>query len=296
MNSLENLLLGCQNIAVVCHDAGAANIIIHALLENDRKDWQAFMQGPAKRIWHEAFPEVMLVESLESCLEGASALISGTGWASDIEFNARKLAQETGTYSIAVIDHWINYSDRFIRDNEIILPDEFWVTDRYASNLARQTFPGENIRLIPNYYTSKQLEGISQIKSSDDQNLLYLLEPIRADWRMIIPGEFQALDYFISKMPLLNLPIDTKIVLRQHPSDPKNKYDEWISNHHVLDITLEAEISLSKLIAHASWVVGCESFALALASMAGKQCFCSLPPWAPDCRLPFKNIIKIKDL
>jgi hypothetical protein len=71
--------------AIVCHDAGAANVVVAALLETGRKDWRAYMQGPAKKIWESAFPEVVLYNSIEQAIEGSELLISGTGWASDVE-------------------------------------------------------------------------------------------------------------------------------------------------------------------------------------------------------------------
>jgi hypothetical protein len=115
--------------AAVCHDAGAANVVIATLLETGRSDWRAYMQGPAAKIWKAAFPKLALCDSLEQVMEGSELLITGTGWASDIEHEARRNARSLGVKSIAVIDHWVNYAERFVRNNEQILPDEFWVTD-----------------------------------------------------------------------------------------------------------------------------------------------------------------------
>lgn len=279
--------------AVVCHDAGAANIVIAGLLESGRSDWRAYMQEPAEKLWKAAFPGVALCGSLDKALEGAELLVTGTGWASDIEHEARRLAQLRGVKSAAVIDHWVNYAERFARHGETVWPDEFWVTDEYALEIALRTFPGEAVFQVPNHYIERQLRDISQVEKTGEPELLYVLEPVRADWGRGIPGEFQALDYFFSRLPELGLPAEAVIRLRPHPSDPNGKYSRWIDLHPEMNIRLDTSLSITESLGRATWVAGCESFALVLALMAGRKVYCTLPPWAPLCRLPHGGLIQL---
>lgn len=289
----EAALLNIKKIAIVCHDSGAANILIAALLETGRKDWRAYMKGPAEKLWNEAFPGIELCRSIDSAMEGAELLVSGTGWASDIEHDARKLAKSNGVSSVAIIDHWVNYAERFVRHGEIVWPDEFWVTDEYALAIAKRIFPEEAVGIVPNLYVEMQLRDIAQRKIANPPELLYVLEPIRADWGRGTPGEFQALDYFVHHLPDLGLPSGTVIRLRPHPSDTFGKYDAWIAHHPDLNIMIDYNVSITESLGRASWVAGCESFALALALMAGRKCYCTLPPWAPECHLPHLGLIPI---
>lgn len=279
--------------AVVCHDAGAANIIIANMLATGRSDWQAYMRGPAENLWNEAFPGIALCNTLGSAMEGVELIVTGTGWASDIEHEARMLARSREVRSVAIIDHWVNYAERFVRHGETVWPDEFWVTDEYALEIARRTFPGKTVRRVPNCYVETQLHDIAQRESSGAPELLYVLEPIRTDWGRGTPGEFQALDYFVSHLSNLGLPSVTMIRLRPHPSDACGKYDAWIALHPNLNIQLDDALSITESLGRASWVAGCESFALVLALMAGRKCYCTLPPWAPACRLPHRGLIPI---
>ena len=64
---------------------------------------------------------------LESAIDGATVLISGTGWQSDLEHISRKLAYGKGIPSVGVLDHWVNYLPRFERRAEVVLPDQLWV-------------------------------------------------------------------------------------------------------------------------------------------------------------------------
>jgi hypothetical protein len=279
--------------AVVCHDVGAANIVIAGLLETGRSDWRAYMGGPAERLWKVAYPRLASYDTLDLTLEGVELLVTGTGWGSDIEHEARRLARSRSVRSVAVIDHWVNYAERFVRNGETVWPDEFWVTDEYALEIAERTFPGKTVLQVPNRYVETQLRDIAQVRQTGAPELLYVLEPIRADWGYEAPGEFQALDYFVSRLPGLGMPSATLIRLRPHPSDAPGKYNNWIARHPNLNIRLDASLRITQSMGRASWVAGCESFALVLALMAGRTVYCTLPPWAPACRLPHHGLIHI---
>lgn len=279
--------------AVVCHDAGAANIVIAGLLATGRSDWRAYMQGPAERLWEASFPGIALCDSLGEALAGSELLVTGTGWASDIEHEARQFARSLGVRTVAVIDHWVNYAERFVRHGETVWPDEFWVTDEYAFEIALRTFPGQAVFQVTNHYVVMQLHDIARVEKSGASELLYVLEPIRADWGRGVPGEFQALDYFISRLPEFGLPAETVIRLRPHPSDPHGKYSNWVDLHSEKNIQFDTSLSIALSLGRATWVAGCESFALVLALMAGRKVYCTLPPWAPSCRLPHSGLIQL---
>lgn len=293
---MRNLMLPeyPRSTAVVCHDAGAGNIVIAGLLETGRSDWRAYMRGPAEKLWRSAYSRVALCNTLDSALEGVELLVTGTGWGSDIEHNARSLANSRGIRSVAVIDHWVNYAERFVRHGEIVWPDEFWVTDDYAMEIAKHAFPGQTVFKVPNRYLESQMRVIKQAGEASTPELLYVLEPIRSDWGRGLQGEFQALDYFVSNMARLGLPPETEIRLRPHPSDAPGKYNDWIADHLTLNIQLDDTVSIAQSLGTASWVAGCESFALVLALMAGRKVYCTLPPWAPPSRLPHRGLIHIR--
>ncbi len=284
------------NTAVVCHDAGAANVIVAGLRQTSRHDWRACMHGPAALVWERAFGSSAPFLTPKEALFGAQSLLSGTGWASDLEHNARVLALKAEISSAALLDHWVNYPMRFERAGEIVLPDEIWVTDGYALDSARQCFPDRLLRTVDNWYMRGQLSEISTVCDEVEPELLYLAEPARSDWGRGIQGDFQALEYFVSKLPQLGLPQGLRIRLRPHPSDVPGKYDAWMRAHSQLPLVLDSSPSIAIALARAKWVAGCESFGLTLALAAGRQVFCTLPPWAPRCRLPQTGLIHLAAL
>jgi hypothetical protein len=303
MNYFEFLSRLDISVSIAAHDAGAANHIIAWLkkLPNDQVNQiDACVAGPALSLWVKAFPDSKTSPNLAS-LSDAKLLISGTGWQSNLEHDARKLARNLGIKSVAVIDHWTNYRDRFIRNNEEILPDEIWVTDEYSKNLAENQFPTLPIVQLPNLY----LDGIAQeVKLKDsseaklkETRLLYVLEPMRQVWSASNDqGEFQALDFFVRNIDFLQLGRPLLIKLRPHPSEPIGKYDRWIETQQFLDISLDNSLTLTESIAWSNVVVGCQTYAMIVSLAAGRRVICSIPPWAPPCALPQTEIIKLADL
>lgn len=294
-------LLKVKNIAVVCHDAGAANIIIASLLDTGRNDWRAYMRGPAEKLWKAAFPGVALCDTLDSTLDGAELVITGTGWGSDVEHEARKLARTRGIRSVAVIDHWVNYRARFVRGGEEVLPDEIWVIDEYAKKLAEIEFPGVRVVQLQNLYLENLVREVREHEHgeiiSPIGNILYVLEPIRHSWGVNeLPGEFQALDYFVMNLETLQLNGNVPIKLRPHPSDAVGKYDQWIKSQNGLKISLDESSTLAESIAWSDVVVGCQTYAMVVALAAGRRVISSVPSWAPSCILPQAGILKLADL
>jgi hypothetical protein len=279
-------------LAVVANDAGAANIIFYGLA-NAVGPLRIWATGPAAVIAASCGTPCN-VGSLEEALDGAATLLSGTGWASNVEHDARTLALDRSIPSIAVLDHWVNYPDRFMRDATEVLPDRWWVTDAFAQAEAARHFPSERIDLLPNPYVTAQLARIAPVEATDRNVLLYILEPARSRWGTAVEGEFQALDYFVTKIDRLGLPADLTIRLRPHPSDPPGKYEAWMARQ--IDMTLELDTApdMAAALTAAKWVAGCESFGLALALDAGRTVYCTLTPNAPLCRLPHDKLIHLR--
>lgn len=291
-------------VVVVCHDAGAANLVFAWLRDwaycdlLEQHEFRLVLQGPAQVAWQSlalALPKMQLHTELHTAMAGAHCLLTGTGWASSLEHDARKLASLRRIPCIAVIDHWVNYRQRFERASEVVLPDIIWVSDSYAADMATQMFKGIPVIELPNVYLQDMVKAIPPVQP-DCRNVLYVLEPIRNDWGKEMAGEFQALDYFIQKINKIVTNQSFKIILRPHPSDPNGKYADWINLHSYLRVSLDDNISLIDSIADSKWVVGAETFAMVVAQYAGRLTYSSLPPWAHRCRLPQDGILHLRDL
>lgn len=286
-----------QPTAVICHDAGGANIILEAMRAYPGHPFFAVMEGPAAHLWEQEPVLGVPLTSLEDAITHAKYLISGTGWGSDLEHQARAMARAKGIPDAAVLDHWVNYAARFERAGQTILPEEIWVTDSYALAEAHRIFPAHTIRKVPNLYLQRMRAQIKSPLQEMPYRILYVLEPLRYSWPSLKQnGEFEALEYFVRNLDAAGIPSDSTLRLRTHPSDPVGKYDEWLGLHPELNVQLDTEPSLSTAISWANCVAGCETMALVIALESGRKVISTLPPDAPLCRLPHSGILHLRQL
>jgi len=287
-------------LGVIAHDAGAANHIIAWLKGCDHHEMHVCMEGPAAKLWEQSLASQINMP-LNEIVSRSSMLLTGTGWESTLEHDARKLARVAGVKSAAVIDHWTNYPERFVHKGETVLPDEIWVTDKYARNIAEDKFPGLKIVQLPNIYLDSMVRRVRECEQAwqkrTGKHLLYVLEPIREAWGCTKQqGEFQALNYFIENLELLQLGCDLSIRLRLHPSEPQGKYDQWIEANRNIKISIDESSTIAESVAWSDVVVGCQTYAMVVALAAEKKVISSIPPSVPACILPQTEIIKLSDL
>lgn len=292
--SSKLLLDLAKPVAIVAHDAGAANHLAEWIGTIPLNGFSADFEGPARAIFAERCPWLKPEDS-KIFLPQCQTLVSGTGWSSSLEHEARRIAKSVGCHCIAVIDHWTDYRQRFSRQGLEVLPDEIWVADDCAARLARAEFPDMPVHQLQNVYLERLAGEIrgksSSIAGAHSDNILYVLEPIRDDWgHLALPGEFLALDFFAHSLGALGVADTAKICLRPHPSDPMGKYDSWIEAQTALNVSLDKSASLADALAWADVVVGCQTYAMVVALAAGKRVVCSIPPGMPNCVLPHNEI------
>jgi hypothetical protein len=292
MNSLQ------FPICVVANDAGAANILVGFLRDIPASEISLSVEGPATTIFQIEYPQLEN-KDLRIAIKGARTLLSGTSGNSEHEHKARILAHSLGVPSIGVIDHWVNYRARFIRNDILVLPDQIWVSDQYAVTLAKNEFPDSEIVRIPNRYMEETLNTIKNgVKTENGTlNILYVLEPISREWGTSkVPGEFQALDYFVKRLSHLFPSEKLEIRLRPHPSEKHGKYQSWVLSQTSAKVYIDEVHSLAEAISWSHIVAGCESFAMVIGLLSGRRTLCTIPPWGHQCRLPHEGIELIREM
>jgi hypothetical protein len=290
-------------LAVCCHDAGGANLIAAWLAAAPARDCRVCAQGPARAVFAARLPQCELLE-LPATLERAACLLSGSGWASDLEHRSRSAARERGIPSLAVLDHWVNYRARFSRDGIEVLPDGFIVTDPAAAELAAQTFGADRpILMWDNRYlhdeAARVRELAPQAPCAPPRHLLVVLEPVRQDWdaHATSPAEFRALDYLMANLTALTpTPAELAIRLRPHPAESPDKYRAWAARQTHLALELSGASSLAADLAWADAVAGLNSYALVVARAARRRALSYLPPGAPPCVLHDPGIERLAQL
>ena len=242
-------------------------------------------------------------ESVGKLVSECEEVICSTSWDSDLELNAIKKFSEAGKKSIAYIDHWVNYLERFQRSDFVIYPTEIWVTDDYSYQKAITLFKLLDVKNVGNpyldYMVAKVMNKVPQKKRS--MNILYVSEPIRehalrqhGNERFWGYTEEEALLFFLDNLGCLT---DTmfEITLRLHPSESKEKYADLLLCRSE-KIVISEGTTLYNDISNSDIVVGCETMAMVVALMSDRKVICSIPLVDKECSLPHLGINKLTDL
>jgi hypothetical protein len=290
-------------LTVISHDAGGAEVL-SSYVRQQKLDCLYVLDGPACSIFERKLGALKNL-SLVDAISQSESILCGSSWQSDLEFNAIKLARSLGKRSVVFLDHWTNYKERFIRKDALCLPDEIWVGDLIAEQMAKDIFPNLLVRMLDNpYFQDIRQELLETPRKSTavsaGLSVLYVCEPIRehalmqyGDERYWGYTEEEALRYFLSNIELLDKPIE-RIVIRPHPSESIGKY-QWAEQAFNLPIQC-GHLTLVEEIIESDFVVGCESMAMVIGLLADKPVLSSIPPGGSPCTLPQPEVMHMQIL
>ena len=296
--------LARKPVALVAHDAGGAEIV-SSFARREGLRGVASAVGPAQGIIAKKLPD-WADTGLPEAIALSDWLLCGTSWQSNHELVASRLARSAGKPVVAFLDHWVAYRERFLLDGVPVLPDEIWVGDQYAEELARREFSGTRVRDVGNSYLDEIREELAAlsaeaIEGTECPSILYVCEPIaeqalrqHADARYWGYTEEEALRYFFKRRESLGLERH-RIILRPHPAETPGKYD-WVRRQFGATVEIGGQRSLLSEIVPSQTVVGCESMAMVIALLAGKRVVSSIPPGGAACALPHRDIEILRNI
>lgn len=243
-------------------------------------------------------------------LDKSGIILTGTSLIPNLEREAIQAAKNQGLRCASYLDHWMNYEIRFgtAEDWKERLPDEIWLGDQDAYQIALQAgFPKEKLQIYPNpHFTDiqEQLKNLIPAFSRKDskKQVLFLCEPISLV-AQCLHGDPIAFGFTeetlltdLIKQLASGSPQISKLRVRPHPKDPKEKYDSILASAETTDrfeIEKSSNTSYLEDIAWADMVVAIESIALVYAVFAGKVAISCVPSTAYTCHLPQAEIIRL---
>lgn len=289
-------------LGIVCHDAGGAEIVSSYVLLNNIEA-KYCLEGPALKIFERKvgnFKNNSLLDMI-NCVDW---ILCGTGWQSNLEWNAIQEAKKRKKKVVSFLDHWDYYTERFNRNSMYILPDEIWVGDIYAQKIAIEAFPGTKIKLIENPYLAEIKTMLGKIKPKEKMinklTVLFLCENIsehmfikHGDENYLGYTEHDSLQLFLENIERIDKNISV-ITIRPHPSEknPEIKYD-WVKKYPMktsCNIKFSDEENLIQDIVDCDIVAGAETMAMIVGLISGKRVISSIPKKGKKCVLPFTDI------
>lgn len=291
------------HVAIVSHDAGGAEIL-SSWLSHARCHASVVAAGPAESIFRRKCPQAEFV-SLDEALPKSTWVLCGTGWQSNFERQAIARGRAMGKKTVAFLDHWVNYRERFDEGGRSVLPDEIWVGDIDAERIALALFEHTPVLLKPNPYVEDLLAEIAGIQTVQSRSVasrvLYVCEPVAehalakyGDERHWGYTEHDALRFFMTNLAALGHIVDT-ITIRPHPSELADKY-KWVHGLIPLPVEFGGKKTLLEETLASDIVVGCESMAMVVGLLAGRRVISAIPPGGRPCQLPNRDIEHMQQL
>ena len=294
-------------VGIFCHDAGGAEIVSSYVLLNNI-DVKYCLEGPAIKVFERKLGNIKN-NLLLDMIDGVDWLLCGTGWQSNLEWNAVQEAKKQKKKVVSFLDHWDDYPGRFNRNGITVLPDEIWVGDIYAQKIAIDTFPHTKIKLLNNPYLAEIKILLDKLKPKEKvinkHTALFLCEN-KSELMLLLHGdanylgytEHDSLQFFIDNIERVDKDIGT-IIIRPHPSEknPEKKYG-WVKKYAMkipCNIQFSEEESLIQDIVDCDIVVGAETMAMIVGLTVGKRAISSIPKKGRKCVLPYSEIEHISD-
>lgn len=298
-------------ILTVCHDAGGAEVISAYVKKNKKKfDFVCLAVGPTVKIFkRKKLGKHLIAENRARSLlikkNVFKMVLTGTSWASSIELDFIKVAKDRGIRAVSYLEHWKNYRERFgypRRNWKKNLPDEIWLGDKYAFKLAGRLFSNLTLKLVPNLYFKEIKEEFKKIRGKigrkKNKGILFLSEPLASQINCFGDKGGKGLTEFDILGAILSFLVQKnpgrRVIIRFHPSEKKNKYDDILSRYGRLKIVKSKNKNILKDLNQVKLVIGMDSMALVISYLCGKKTISFLPPGSQKSYLPFKEIIKIR--
>jgi len=290
-------------IAVVCHDAGASEILVAYIKEYyEEAKWTLYAP------YGSPFEKIALREGLETQnfldFFGFDALFFGTGWQEKIEREFVKEAKLSGIPSFAFLDHWSSYRERFNYPHENWrrnLPNYVVVSDEKAEKLAKSLALAEVLR-VSNFYLQNQLAQSKEEEISPSQNLLFLSEPTQEvalntynDENYWGFTQYTALEEILENFDKFEC---NGLHIRLHPSQEKHHYSKVLKKFPQIksQIYPSSFCPLEKDLLRSKMIIGFDTMALYTAALLGKATLSFLPSKNRDFLLPLPSSHQLRTL
>ena len=272
---------------IVSHDAGGAFLLSKWCLSVRKYfDFEFYLSGPAIKIFSDLFLNIRVLKNPDFIKY--SRVISSTGWQTDFEIRSIIAAKKSNVYSVAYLDHWVNYLERFTVDGSVHYPDEIWCGDPESLKLAEFVFNGniKKYRIINNRHILDIKSKYYNFKCTK-KSVLICLEPIRNGYSLV--SAYKHLSSYLK----CHYSKNQSIIIRDHPSSTQTSVKllyQLLQSKFQVTISCEA---LEKDLSQAMAVFGYQSSVLVYALKFNIPAFSYYPSSIMEPILPHKDIIYI---
>lgn len=295
--------------AVVSHDAGSSELLCAFILQHRTlASWNIFAKvpSPMATICDRYNLPFTPIGDADEQLEALSPdiLLFGTGWQERCERPYVRYCKAHAIPTVAFLDHWTNYRERFG------YPDEGWkenlgeftaVSDEKAYELATSLKLPHPVKL-PNYYLEGLIEEARKRSVTATNDLLFLSEPTDA---VAERSYGDPLYWGFTQYTALKDILDhfgqfecEKLIIRLHPSETSSNYETFLKEYSHIPVQIhEAHtVDLTDELLNAKAVIGFDTMALYTAALFEKPVISYLPSNIRKFLLPLPKERQLNDL
>lgn len=291
-----------KRIALFAHDAGGAEILLELLKASlnvgefrifsliDSPCYTLIKTKKLEHFWSEITIDKNDIEAKLSQFQ-PSIILYGTGWQNHLEYHFLDYAKTHNLPSMAFLDHWTNYRERFgypEKNWENNLPSFIVAHDQTSFNNAK-ALGLPNVIAIKNYALHTQLKEAQNVLSKIQENntLLFLSEPTAKVATRAFEDAygwgFTEKEVFEDILKHKALFECKNILIRLHPSDTPTLYQNIAPDVALSHATLLEDIAQAKVI------IGIDTVALYTAYLLGKKVISYIPSTKRKCLVPLPN-------
>jgi hypothetical protein len=217
---------------------------------------------------------------------GIDCVFAGTshpGSSGYFELHCIREAKHAGIRTISFVDHWVNFRLRFLDENkELLLPDEVWVLDEKARDLAiEEGLPEHILRINRNpyheyleYLWKPAFEGKAYLDelhiSNKGFHILFAPDPLSLRDGKQIAGftEDEALEQLLQVLSDLEFPV--QLIVKCHPLQPAKILEEAVKKAKV-SVHIITNADTLELVNASDLVIGFYSNLLLEANALGRN-------------------------
>lgn len=284
----------CKNLVFCSHDAGGAELLSSFIVAN-KLTGKFLLSGPAIKVFHSK--DLPIDENQIDALKAETSILFSSTGTTDFEYASISIARQLDVKAFVILDHWVNYTERFERRGEVVSPDLILVVDEYAFDIAKMEFPMIEIVLTTNYY----FENIKRDFQNFDETMIeydyvFMCESRSTDSTIKLGSgndNLHGITYFFDYLNSIG-ENTSRILVRPHPSDLDKDYTSIVPKTFPC-VTISSKQSLQEILRISNVIVGCNSMALVIADAVGKTVFTAIED-QDEYYLPIRTIRPLSEM
>ena len=284
----------CKNLVFCSHDAGGAELLSSFIVANELTG-KFLLSGPAIKIFYSK--NLPIDENQINTLKAETSILFSSTGNTNFEYSSLSFARQLGARVFVILDHWVNYTERFERKGEVVSPDLILVVDEFAFDIAKREFPMTEIVLATNYFLENAKRDFFDFgETVIEYDYVFMCESRSKDSTNKLVSEsdnLQGIEYFFDYLNSIG-ENNSRILVRPHPSDLDKDYMSIVPKSFP-GVTISSKQSLPEVLRISSVIVGCNSMALVIADAVGKTVFTAIKD--PDkYYLPIRSIRLLSEM